>query len=106
MSEIITIPQPLIQPILPKEAFTVFVDGLDHPEGLAFDDEQALWVGGELGQIYRIDSSGQSNEVARLGGFCLGLTFSARQELWVCNSGLHALMKIDRGANTMQAGNR
>ena len=64
-----------------KEAFSVFCDGLDHPEGLAFDNEQALWAGGELGQIYRIDSTGLVKEVARLGGFCLGLTFSARQEL-------------------------
>ncbi len=89
-------------PLFPKEAFTVFADGLDHPEGLAFDDEQVLWAGGELGQIYRIDASGQSEEIVRLGGFCLGLTFSARQELWVCNSGLHALMKVDRSGRVLE----
>lgn len=88
--------------LYPNEAFAVFCDGLDHPEGLAFDDEGALWAGGELGQIYRIDPSGESKEVARLGGFCLGLTFSARQELWVCNSGLHALMKVDRSGKVLQ----
>ena len=88
--------------LYPKEAFSVFCDGLDHPEGLAFDDEQALWAGGELGQIYRIDPSGQSKEIARLGGFCLGLAFSARQELWICNSGLHALMKVDRSGKVLQ----
>jgi len=101
-----TVAQPLDTPLLRKEDFTVFADGLDHPEGLAFDDEQALWAGGELGQIYRIDPSGRSQEVVRLGGFCLGLTFSARQELWVCNSGLHALMKIDRGGQVLQTVSR
>jgi gluconolactonase len=94
--------QPSITPLLPKEAFSTFIDGLDHPEGLAFDDEQVLWAGGELGQIYRIDTSGRSEEIVRLGGFCLGLTFSSRQELWVCNSGLHALMKIDRKGRVLQ----
>jgi gluconolactonase len=101
-----TVAQPLDTPLLRKEDFTVFADGLDHPEGLAFDDEQALLAGGELGQIYRIDPSGRSQEVVRLGGFCLGLTFSARQELWVCNSGLHALMKIDRGGQVLQTVSR
>ncbi len=43
--------QPADKPLLPQEALTTFVDGLDHPEGLAFDDEQTLWTGGELGQI-------------------------------------------------------
>ncbi|MGA7341071.1 MAG: SMP-30/gluconolactonase/LRE family protein [Terracidiphilus sp.] len=83
-------------PLLEKEAFVSFCDGLDHPEGLAFDNEGQLWAGGELGQIYRIDPAGKAEEVTRLGGFCLGLTFSASQELWVSNSGLHRLMRIDR----------
>lgn len=82
--------------VLKRESFATFCEGLDHPEGLAFDDEGGLWAGGELGQIYRVDDAGHVEEVTRLGGFCLGLTFSARQELWVCNSGLHALMKLDR----------
>lgn len=97
------IPSPNSEEALyPKESFTVFCDGLDHPEGLAFDNEQVLWAGGELGQIYRIDASGCSTEVARLGGFCLGLTFNALQELWVCNSGLHALMQVDRSGKVLE----
>lgn len=94
--------QIMSKPLFPKEAFAIFADGLDHPEGLAFDDEQVLWAGGELGQIYRIDPSGRFQEVTRLGGFCLGLTFSAVQELWVCNSGLHMLMKLDRSGKVLE----
>jgi len=89
------------EPLLPKEAFTTFCDGLDHPEGLAFDCEDHLWAGGELGQIYRIDPQGHVSEITRLGGFCLGLTFSANQELWVCNSGLHAMMRLDRSGSVL-----
>jgi gluconolactonase len=90
-------------PLLDKEEFVSFCDGLDHPEGLAFDNEGQLWAGGELGQIYRIDPAGKVEEAARLGGFCLGLTFSAAQDLWVCNSGLHRLMRIDRSGRVLEA---
>jgi gluconolactonase len=89
------------QPLLRKESFTTFCEGLDHPEGLAFDNEHNLWAGGELGQIYRIDRNGKVEEIARLGGFCLGLTFSSSQELWVCNSGLHQLVRMDRGGRVL-----
>lgn len=91
------------QVLIRKEAFEAFCEGLDHPEGLAFDNEGALWAGGELGQIYRVDESGRVEEVTRLGGFCLGLTFSATQELWVCNVGLKALMKLDRSGRVLHS---
>src|SRR6185437_10548926 len=90
-----------LQPLISIEDFDVFVDGLDHPEGLAFDAEGNLWAGGELGQIYCIAPSGAVKEVARLGGFCLGLTFSSKQELWVCNSNLGALQQVDRNGRIL-----
>lgn len=86
----------MTEPLLNIEGFEVFADGLDHPEGLAFDCDHNLWAGGELGQLYRIDSKGVVQEVASLGGFCLGLTFSRKQNLWVCNSRLGALQEVDR----------
>ncbi len=85
-----------MRPVVPLCRFEVFADGLDHPEGLAFDRDGDLWAGGEAGQIYRINAQGCVREVTVLGGFCLGLTFSARGELWVCNSKLHALLRLDR----------
>ena len=94
------------RPLLPAKAFSAFCEGLDHPEGLAFDNEQQLWAGGELGQIYRIDPEGKVEEIARLGGFCLGLTFSARQDLWICNSGLHQLMRVDRSGRVLSVVDR
>ncbi len=90
-------------PLLRKEDFVAFCEGLDHPEGLAFDAEGQLWAGGELGQVYCISPAGHLTEVARLGGFCLGLTFSPAQELWICNSGLHSLMQVDRSGQVLQS---
>lgn len=85
-----------LQPEIPVKRFQSFAEGLDHPEGLAFDADGVLWAGGELGQIYKIDSHGKAKEIARLGGFCLGLTFSKKQELYVCNFKRAALIHINR----------
>jgi gluconolactonase len=90
-------------PLLRKEEFVSFCDGLDHSEGLAFDREGQLWAGGELGQIYCIAPDGKVQEIVCLGGFCLGLTFSATQELWVCNSGLHRLLRVDRSGRVLDS---
>lgn len=93
-------PQP-VEPLVPLRQMTVFAEGLDHPEGLAFDDEGSLWAGGESGQIYRIHD-GTTEQVANVGGFCLGLTFSPTQDIYVCNLGLHALQRVDRGGRVLQ----
>jgi gluconolactonase len=85
-----------MRPAVRLDRFEVFADGLDHPEGLAFDRDGDLWAGGEAGQIYRIDRRGRVHEVVSVGGFCLGLTFSTRGELWVCNFKRHALLRLDR----------
>src|ERR1035438_1396869 len=89
-------PDKSMRPLIPLERFRTFAEGLDHSEGLAFDADGTLWAGGELGQIYRIGSKGRIREISRVGGFCLGLTFSRAQELYVCNFKLPALMKLNR----------
>jgi gluconolactonase len=95
-----------MKPLFPINRFEVFADGLDHPEGLAFDREGNLWAGGELGQIYRIDSKRNVQVVATLGGFNLGLTFSANQDLYVCNFKLGALVRLDRSGNVLHSWER
>jgi gluconolactonase len=84
------------KPFLPIQRFKSFAEGLDHPEGVALDADGNLWAGGELGQIYRIDQRGRIKEIASLGGFCLGLTFSRSQELYVCNFKRHAIIRLNR----------
>jgi gluconolactonase len=92
--------------LIPLERFRIFAEGLDHPEGLAFDVDGALWVGGELGQVYRINPHGRVQEVARLGGFNLGLTFSREQELYVCNFKLPALVRLSRKGRVLNSWTR
>jgi gluconolactonase len=95
-----------MRPQIPLERFEVFAEGLDHPEGLAFDADGDLWTGGEQGQIYRISPKGRVRTVTTLGGFNLGLTFSARQELFVCNFKLGALLQVDRSGKLIRTWDR
>jgi gluconolactonase len=67
-------------------------DGLDHPEGVCWSpDDQAVFAGGEAGQLYRIDLDGDPvGEVASVaGGFLLGLAVDADSNVYACepNSG-------------------
>jgi gluconolactonase len=85
---------------IPIDRFETYVDGLDHSEDLAFDKEGILWAGGELGQIYRIPQKGQVEQVASLGGFCLGLAFSAADELYICNAKLASIIKLEKNGKS------
>jgi gluconolactonase len=94
------------EPLVPIDRFEIFAEGLDHPEGLAFDADGNLWAGGELGQIYRINPKGKVRTVTTVGGFNLGLTFSARQQLYVCNFKLGALLQLDRSGKVLRTWER
>ena len=69
------------------------VEGLDHPEGVAWDPASAaLWAGGEAGQLYRVDVDARTwVEAARAPGFVLGLAVDARGRLAVCCGSLCVL---------------
>lgn len=76
---------------------TVFAEGLDHPECVAYHPDGSLWAGGEAGQIYRISSDGkQVEEIANTSGFVLGIAFSPDCSwLLICDLGNQSLMKLD-----------
>lgn len=95
-----------MKPLVSMNRFEVFAEDLDHPEGLAFDCDGDLWAGGELGQIYRISPNGRVRTITTLGGFNLGLTFSTRQDLYVCNFKLGALIQLDRSGKIMRSWER
>ena len=76
---------------------SIFADGFDHPEGVAVHPDGSVWCGGEAGQIYRIDPSGQQvEEVANTGGFILGIAFSPDLAwLAICDNAKKALFRLD-----------
>ncbi|MGD2061064.1 MAG: SMP-30/gluconolactonase/LRE family protein [Acidimicrobiia bacterium] len=93
------------------ELIRVLVDGLDHPEGVAYDHvEKTLYAGGEDGQIYAVDvARGSFEELARTPGFVLGLAIDGRGRLAICDSADRAIWVLDRGSLTRlvaEAGSR
>jgi gluconolactonase len=75
----------------------VLVDGLDHPEGVAYDPAtDVVWAGGEGGQLYRVDAN-DCTEVARAPGFVLGLAVDGRGRLVLCGGKTGAVWVLEAG---------
>jgi gluconolactonase len=69
------------------DAARVLVDGLDHPEGVAWDpDAEVVWAGGEAGQLYRVTLDGAVEHAATAPSFVLGLAVDGAGRLAVCAS--------------------
>jgi gluconolactonase len=93
-------------PEIPIERFDIFAGGLDHPECCAFDRDGNLWAGGEGGQIYRIDPTGNLKTIANLGGFCAGLAFTPDdREMLVCVAGVGLVYVAKTGEHRVFATN-
>jgi gluconolactonase len=59
---------------------------LDHPECICLGDDGTLFTGGEQGQVYRLSPDGQQYEIARTGGFLLGLAIDGGGNLHCCDA--------------------
>ncbi len=77
---------------------SVLVDGLDHAEGIAWGLDGYAYAGGEAGQVYRIDVERQEFvQFADTGGFMLGMALDAHHNIYACDAGNKAVMKITQG---------
>jgi len=67
-------------------AIRTLVNGLDHPECVAYDPGSgAVWAGGEDGQVYRVDFEARTfAEAARAPGLVLGIAVDGRGRLVLC----------------------
>lgn len=75
----------------------VLVDGLDHPEGVAYDHNAGvLYAGGEEGQVYAIDIQARSvRQVAATPGFVLGLAVDGAGRVVLCDAQDRALWVME-----------
>ncbi len=65
--------------LLAGNDISVYVDGLDHPEGVAWGLDGYIYAGGEAGQLYRIDPRDPKPDIIALtGGFILGLALDKK----------------------------
>lgn len=79
----------------PLENMEVFAVGLDHPEGICYAPDGHLYVGGEAGQLYRIEQDGSVNELLSTGGFMLGLAADAESRIYAIDNGAKCIWRID-----------
>ena len=86
-------------PILDNDTqISVLVDGLDHPEGIAWGLDGYAYAGGEAGQLYRIDIERQEfTQFADTGGFILGIALDASNNIYACDTGNGAVMRVTPG---------
>ncbi len=74
--------------------FETLATGLDHPEGVGVGSDGLLYAGGEAGQIYRVGKEGAFDEIASTGGFIYGVTLDASGDVFACDFGNAAVMRI------------
>ena len=87
-------------PILSNESeVSVLVDGLDHPEGIAWGMDGYAYAGGEAGQLYRIDlGRGKARQFAQVErGFILGMALDADHNIYACDTGNRRVQRISKG---------
>jgi gluconolactonase len=77
----------------------ILVDGLDHPECVAWDPATGvLWAGGEDGQLYRVDLETRTwVEGPRAPGFVLGLAVDGASRVVICCQGTRSLCVLADG---------
>ena len=77
---------------------SVLVEGLDHPEGIAWGLDGYAYAGGEAGQIYRIDiEKRQMSQFADTGGFILGIALDSSHNVYACDVTNQCVQKITPG---------
>ena len=80
---------------LPLDALETFGEGLDHAEGICEAPDGTLYVGGEGGQLYRVEPDGTPTELLSTGGFMLGLAADAAGRIYAIDVGHRCVWRID-----------
>jgi sugar lactone lactonase YvrE len=78
------------------ERFEDLVDGLNHPEGVAWSPfEDCVYAGGEGGELYRVTLEGEVEEVGVTGGSMLGLAVDGSGRVYACDEGRGEIARYD-----------
>jgi gluconolactonase len=85
--------------------FETLATGLDHPEGVGVGSDGLLYAGGEAGQIYRVGKEGAFDEIASTGGFIYGVTLDASGDVFACDFGNAAVMRISASGEVAKYSN-
>jgi sugar lactone lactonase YvrE len=84
------------------ESLETFAHGLDHPEGICVTQDGRLYVGGEGGQLYRVEDDGRVTEVLSTGGFMLGLAADGEGRVYAIDNAAKCVWRIDPELGTKE----
>jgi len=78
------------------DRFEVLADGLNHPEGVAWNPVDGhVYAGGEAGEFYRVSLDGDVEELGATGGSMLGIAVDGRSRVYACDDGNGEIARID-----------
>jgi len=83
------------EPLIPIEDLEVFCNGLDHAEGITITPDGTIYVGGEAGQIYRVEPDDTPKEIHSTGGFMLGLAADADGNVYAIDQAGPTVWRFD-----------
>jgi gluconolactonase len=82
--------------VIDPSSFEELTDGLNHPEGVAWNPVDGLvYAGGEGGEIYAVSLDGDVTEVASTGGSMLGIAVDGRGRVYACDDGKGEIARWD-----------
>jgi gluconolactonase len=82
--------------VIPLDRFDVLVEGLNHPEGVAWDPVSGrVFAGGEGGEIYAVTLDGDAEAVGSTGGSMLGIAVDGRGRVYACDAGRGEIARWD-----------
>ena len=85
----------MAEPTIPIDDLDLFCHGLDHSEGITVTPEGTIYVGGEAGQIYRVEPDGTPTQVHTTGGFLLGLSCDRDGNVYAIDSAGPCVWRVD-----------
>jgi gluconolactonase len=80
----------------------MFAGGLDHPEGIAVTPDGVIYVGGEAGQIYRVESDDTFSVVANTGGFILGIAADAAGRIYAIDTVHRCVWRVEPDTGSLE----
>jgi gluconolactonase len=76
--------------------FDELAEGLNHPEGVAWNPVDGhVYAGGEGGEVYRVSLDGQVEVVASSGGSMLGVAVDGRGRVYACDDDAGGIARWD-----------
>ncbi|MGH2596730.1 MAG: SMP-30/gluconolactonase/LRE family protein [Actinomycetota bacterium] len=84
------------------DRFEELAEGLNHPEGVAWNPFDGLiYAGGEGGEIYAVTLDGEVEQRGSTGGSMLGLTVDGAGRVYACDAGKGEIARMDPFTGTL-----